>query len=271
VLNSLTSEKHIEMLFDVISNSKLDREQDSFRLMMLLSVNPVIRKEMLKRFSHIHLKSLKERIMEGLATSGNELCAEISDVLKTEESITTQRDLINLLAMIGSDEAYEIIADNVETTSIDLKMIILEALSKKQTEYAVTAYLKTLTDSNENVRLKTLEYLTLYNDLKILNKVNDAVSEQSFHERSLDEKRQCMMIIANNSSDLKNSYLYEIVEHSSLLKNRKFVETQAAAAMTLGILGDAKHKPFLQRHYKRLMAPKALKEACKFSLEMLSK
>ncbi len=259
------------MLFDVVSSNKLDREQDSFRLMMLLSVNPAIRKEMLTRVSHIHLKSLKDRIMEGLATSGNELCAEISDVLKAEESITTQRDLIHLLAMIGSDQSYEIIAAKVESASIELKMIILEALSKKQTEYAVTAYLKTLTDDNENVRLKTLEYLTLYNDLKVLNKVNDTVSENSFHERSLDEKRQCLMIIANNSSDLKKSYLYEIVEHFSLLKNRKFVETQAAAAMTLGILGDPKHKPFLQKHYKRLTAPKALKEACKYSLELLSR
>ncbi|MFH1729205.1 MAG: HEAT repeat domain-containing protein [Pseudomonadota bacterium] len=264
--------KRIERIVDDINNGIIDDDQDAYRLILLFSTSQAVRKFILSKVEFFKSKSLRGKIINQFSKFGDELIGDIEDLLKDEDiSVPQQRELITLLSKIGSDDAIKMTSAYIDSNSDELKAIILDALSQSQNEYALSAYLKAINDTSDKIRLKALSYLNYYSDVRILTKINNYVNERRFHNLSVEEKRQCLMIIANNTTKIKDSYLYDILKVFSKFKNKKFIETQASAAMTLGMLGDKTHSPFLKRQAKNMFSPKDLKEACKFAVEMLEK
>lgn len=195
------------------------------------------------------LKTIHARkiVIDALITLGPKDIMALTKGLNDPRWYVT-RNIIYILRNIGDKRAVEHLLKTVQHTDIRVKKEVIRTLGELGGSNVLVALRNCLDDKEIQVRIAALKALSNISAEAVKKMLMDRIIKKDFKDKSFEEKKEYFTTLANWKDREVLEFLVRIMKKRSLFGGSKLSENKAAAAHCLGLIGNKKVLPLLNKH-----------------------
>ncbi len=175
-------------------------------------------------------------------------------------SVSLTREIISIFTTTGERTEVSQLEDFVNHPDKAVRLDVIRALGKSGDEASNKILLRSLSDTDREVRTAAIKNLRYLGDSATLDHVKQMAYEKGFRKKTKREKEAILKFLANTKSAEISAFLCSLLKKRKIFFALKTNETRLCAVSALGVMATPEAEDILKEGTK--IRNKAIRQAC---------
>ena len=214
--------------------------------------------------------ALRAELIPVLALHGHEKLAMFSSAISGADT-ELALFLLDIFARIGLDRTVLQIKKSFRHADAKVRAKVLDLLFQESSDHAKSISLMGIKDTDQSIRMRSLNFLVSLKDAKLATPILEAVREDAFESKKRDEKIAFYIALSRLAGKASFNFFIDELDRGVLGRSDKDVDRQISSIWALKELGTKEAKAAVEKLENKKLSPKQVREVCLKALQIWPK